>query len=144
MKTLWLIVSPFTSTSLSDCFSLQSLRYFEIIRCIVKSLISTSICFFGWDVTEKRKLKVFFGVLEFGCSNWYASLPSSLNNSRTSNDTEMKFRTVTKLDTYPFCTFAIVFAIVFSPKILKFWIDVQCGQSHHMRRCLYSLGWPLF
>ena len=31
------------------------------------------------------------------------------------------------------------------PETLKYWVGVQRGQSYLMgRRCLFSLGWPLF
>ena len=44
------------------CLHFCILSHFEIIRCIVKSLITNSTYFFCWNTTEKRKLeKCFLG-----------------------------------------------------------------------------------
>ena len=64
IKTIFLTVSSFASTSLSRCFSLLSpffvLSYLEIIRCIVRSLIATLKCFllkYNW---KNKTWKMFF------------------------------------------------------------------------------------
>ena len=46
---------------------------------------------------------------------------------------------------YIFFEFGILSLKLGSPKTLKYWIDVQQGQSYLMgRRCLVGLGWPPF
>ena len=78
-------VSSFVLTSLPHCFSLLShfciLSYFKIIRCIAKSLITTSTYFFNEIQLKKENLKFVFWVSEFGRLNRYTSLPNDLNRS---------------------------------------------------------------
>ena len=73
MKSLLLTVSSFALTSLSLVFLFGLyfciLSHFEIIRCIVKSLISTSNYFLLKYNCKKKTWKVFFWVQEFGCPN---------------------------------------------------------------------------
>ena len=39
----------------------------------------------------------------------------------------------------------MILILLKSPKILKYWVGVQLGQSYLMgRRCLFNLGWPPF
>ena len=45
----------------SFCLHFCLLSHFEIIRCIVKSLIATSMYFFSWNKTEKKLTKYFLG-----------------------------------------------------------------------------------
>ena len=84
--------NTFTSTSFClvvflFCLHFCLVRIFEVIRCIVKSLLLEHI--FCSNTTEKKwNLKSVFWAPEFGFPNQYSSLPHCLNTSLTwpSND----------------------------------------------------------
>ena len=81
---LWrflLLIQPFGLIVFLFSLHFCILSHFEILRCIDKSLISTSTYFLLQYNWKKKTWKVFFWVPEFGCPNWYTNLPSGLNMS---------------------------------------------------------------
>ena len=67
------------------CLHFCILNPFEIIRCIVKSLIATSTFFFIEIQLKKENLKSIFWALKFGRPNRYTGLPNGLNTSLMHN-----------------------------------------------------------
>ena len=76
IKTLLLTVSCFSSTSMFHfffvfCLYFCILRHFEMIRCIGKSLVTTSTYYLLKYYWKKTIWNMFFG--------WYINLPNGLN-----------------------------------------------------------------
>ena len=85
VKEFLLTVSSSTSTSCLIAFLFHLyfciLSNFEIIRCIVKALIASSMYFllkYNW---KKKIWKVLFRWQKFQCPNWHTGLPIGLNTS---------------------------------------------------------------
>ena len=83
LLSLW----PLCLIVLHFCLHFCILSHFEIIRCIMKSLIATSKFFFFFFFflveikLKKENLKSDFWAPEFGRSNRYTGLPNGLNTS---------------------------------------------------------------
>ena len=89
MKTLSLTVSAFASTTICliiflFCPHLCLLRHFEIIRCILKSVVAISTYFFV-EFNWKREVEMFLWALELGQPNRYTGIPDGLNTSLKSS-----------------------------------------------------------
>ena len=62
------------------CLHFCILSHVEIIRCMVKSLVATSMYFFSFEILlKKENLKSIFWTREFGHPSLYTSLPNGLN-----------------------------------------------------------------
>ena len=85
MKAPSYIISSFASTSFClivflFCLHFYFKRNFEIIRCIVTSLIAIQHTFVKVQL-KIEKMKSVFWAREFGRRNWYTGLPNGLDTS---------------------------------------------------------------